>query len=198
MREWMNIVEGKAKLRPTAADIAWIRNLRHQIRTEEGGGGMCHFVSEVIYNKFGWQQESGSYLAPNGDVICGGGHLWNVLPDGAILDATADQFGEGQDIRIIEPDDPDYHRYSAEWYSDYHPGMPEYDWNWRSGGRKPEHWTGEMDADQQNRLSKERGHYWWLNDLTHKQAYSDLDDKYSGRRDPYRDEMEKSWKDRRK
>src|ERR1700740_618790 len=112
MREWINLVEGKVKLRPTAEDIEWIRKLRHEIRTDEGGGGMCHFVSECIHNKFGWHAESGTLLDRNGDVIMGGGHVWNVLPDGAILDATADQIGEGRDIAIIEPDDPDYHRYA--------------------------------------------------------------------------------------
>lgn len=166
MRDLINIItEGlKPKLRPTPQDIAEIEKERHAIRAAEGGGGMCHFVSEWIEHNFGWERASGTYLTPAGEVICGGGHYWNILPDGAILDATADQFGEGHGVRIVEPGDPEWSRYDIEWYRDWHPGHAEYDPSWHRARRAPEAFTGELDGDAQNRLRKERGDHWWLGD----------------------------------
>lgn len=171
MREIIDLVEGKASgLTPEITER--IRAMREKIRADEGGGGYCHWVSEWIENTFGWQRASGTYCAPNGDVICSA-HLWNILPDGSILDATADQFGEGDDIRVIRRDDPAFARYRLEWFDDYHPDHPDY---------HPDHprdgWTGEFDADAQNRLAAERGHDWWVTDKDGYARYVDQQVKY--------------------
>lgn len=167
----------KVKMRPNAEDIRAIRRIRHDARREEGGG-MCHVVSEWIEHIFGWERVSGTYLCKDGDIICGGGHLWNILPDGAILDATADQFGEGYDIRIIEPDDPDWKRYDIEWFEDWHPGHPDYDPTWERARRTPDKYTGVSDIDAQNIISQERGHRWWLKDRTHIEKYDAMNARY--------------------
>src|SRR5574343_1537395 len=75
-----------------------IRNIRHEVRAIQGGDGQCHEVSEWIEGEYGWERIGGAYTAINGDVIASP-HYWNMLPDGSILDATADQFGEGYEDR---------------------------------------------------------------------------------------------------
>src|SRR6266403_582398 len=112
-----------AKMRPSQRDLAFIRKMREEIRCGEGGGGYCHFVSEIIYNKFGWEQAGGVYCSAEGEPICSS-HRWNILPDGAILDATADQLGE-DDIVLIPVDDPRHKRYRLEYDIDYNPGLAQ-------------------------------------------------------------------------
>lgn len=179
MRNFIDIVENTAiKVRPDANDIQHILAVREEER-EHSGGGMCSMVSEFIENEFGWLMKCGAYTDSNDDTICEA-HCWNILPDGAILDATADQFGEGHDIRIIEPSDPEFARYRDEWYDDYHPGHPEFP---QIADRK---WSGEFDMDKVQRLEKERGVGWWLvgKDRSHMERYLD---RYLPRR--ARDEM---------
>lgn len=147
-------------------DVDRIRELREEIRIEEGGGGMCAIVSEVLYVEHGWEIRSGVYTTKNGEVICEA-HLWNVATDGTLIDATADQFGEGHDIRIIAPDDPDYPRYREEWYQDWNPDVA-HDCP-RSLGYSQ--WAGELDIAQASRLKNERGDGWWLNDKTRLKQY---------------------------
>ena len=45
----------------------------------------------------------------------------NLLPDGSILDATADQLGEGKDVIVVHPSDKNYHRYRPEFSHDSMP-----------------------------------------------------------------------------
>lgn len=67
--------------------------------------GGCGWLSEIIERDYGWLCEGGCYLTPAGHID----HFWNLLPDGSILDASADQFGEnGDGIRISNPNDPRY------------------------------------------------------------------------------------------
>lgn len=151
------LCEGKAP-RLTHKMIKDISEFREEVRRINGGDGMCHEVSEWIEGEYGWERVDGTYCARNGDVICSP-HYWNRMPDGSILDATADQFGEGNDIRIIRPNDPEQKRYRPEWYSEYHPDDPHYDPNHPRDG-----WTGELDYDASERLQKERGDGWWVTD----------------------------------
>lgn len=142
-------------LSPTVESL--IRDTRERIRRAEGRGGQCGFVAEWIWDRYQWPAYSGVYLAPSGEPI--GDHVWNVMPDGSILDSTADQFCEGHDVRIISPDDPEQRRYRPEWTDDYNPEL---------GDRYPELagiiWSGEFDFDVSRRLRAERGHGWWLPD----------------------------------
>lgn len=136
--------------------LAGIVEIREEVRVHEGSGGQCFFVAEVLQQRFGWEVGGGVYLARGGEPI--GDHHWSVLPDGSILDATADQFCEGHDVRLVRTDDPEFARYRAEWHEDYHPGHPDF----------PEladvEWSGELDCDWSARLRLERGNGWWLPD----------------------------------
>jgi hypothetical protein len=144
----------------TEAVLAEVRSLRERVRVAEGGGGMCHFVSEILASERRWAQLSVGYLSLDGAMICAS-HYVNVLGDGTLLDATADQFGEGHDIRIVRPDDPEYGRYRPEFYEDYNPGIDPValaDW-------LPD-WIGLIDFDAQDVVDGERGPAWWLDDPT--------------------------------
>jgi len=144
----------------TPAMMKQIRAWRKQCRIDNGGGGMCHEVSEIIENEWGWERLSGTYChkTSDGDPICDG-HYWNIMPDGSILDSTADQIGE-DDIRIIRPDDPAHQQYRPEWYADYHPGHPDF------AQDDPVHqykWSGEYDFEWSQ--ANERPAGWWITDV---------------------------------
>lgn len=67
--------------------------------------GGCSWMSETIARVYGWHENGGCYVTPEGHIA----HMWNDLPGGLILDATADQFGEpGDGIRVVPGDDPRY------------------------------------------------------------------------------------------
>lgn len=176
--------KGKPKMRPDKADLVWIRKMREKVRAEEGGGGYCHVMSEIIMDVFGWKWFSGTYTDPKDDPICPA-HVWNILPDGALLDSTADQFGEGHDIRIIEKNDPDHPRYRYEWMQDYHPDHPDADDDVR--GKK---WSKQYDFERAIRLDKQRGRYWWLKNKALIKAYEKKQREYEKARDKAED---KDW-----
>lgn len=155
-----------------------VRCLREEVRAEEGGGGYCHVVSEVLACEYGWSLFSGAYTSLAGEVICEA-HVWNLLPDGSILDATADQFGEGHDVRVLTPDNPDFLRYRAEWYPDWNPELCPCECPRQLGYSK---WTGELDVAQAKRLTSERGEGWWLKDQTAYLAYQARQCDYASRR----------------
>ena len=91
-----------------------LRTARHEERICNGGGGSCHLVSEWIEAEYGWTRVSGTYTTADYKEPIVPGHYWNLLPNGSILDATADQLGEGHDVRIVPKISPEYHRYRPE------------------------------------------------------------------------------------
>ncbi|MDW9478712.1 hypothetical protein GOB57_08345 [Sinorhizobium meliloti] len=137
--------------------------LRESIRAGEGGGGMCHVVSEVMEEKHGWPRLSVAYLSAQGDVICAA-HVVSLLPDGSVIDWTRDQFGEGHSVSLISADNEEIGRYRPEFYEDFHPGHPDD----TAGQLAPwlEGYAGQGDSEEQDRLRAERGHGWWLEDLS--------------------------------
>jgi hypothetical protein len=154
----MQLIEmAKQKMRPTAADLQEIRRIRHEVRCAEGEGGQCGFVAEIIMNRFRWPMHGGTYCNDIDEPICND-HVWNVLPDGTILDATADQMGLGHDIRIVEPSDPDFRKYRFEWNDDYHPDSEDYP------ELKGVKWSGKFDTDWADELRQERGRDWHVTD----------------------------------
>jgi len=157
MRRLIMLCEA-TKVRPTAADIQAIRRIRHEVRCEEAEGGQCGFVAEAIMNRFGWEMAVGTYCNDVDEPICND-HIWNVLPDGAILDATADQMGLGHDIRIVEPSDPDHRKYRSGWDQDYNPGLSQ-DYPELKGVK----WSGKYDMDWANELRQQRGREWHVTD----------------------------------
>lgn len=96
----------------------------------------CHFVSEGLQSRFGWEREEGVWVSDSGELY--GLHLWNVLPDGCLLDATASQLGDPTvQVAVAVPGTPEYDRYvpwafltHAEHRQIYlglpHPGLGEY------------------------------------------------------------------------
>jgi len=160
------LTETKIKTRPTSKDIADIGNFRHKVRCEERNGGQCGFVAEYIADKFGWGAVSGTYCNDADEPICIG-HVWNVLPDGAIFDSTADQLGMGHDMKIVPKNDPDFKHYRYEWSSENeftpdHPNAPK-----EIRGMK---WSGKDDYDWADELRTERGEDWHVTD---KKQYAD-------------------------
>lgn len=61
--------------------------LRNRVYRNGRTGG-CHLVSQWLKIHKGFAMVSGCFATDYGH----GDHCWNVLPDGRILDATADQF----------------------------------------------------------------------------------------------------------
>jgi hypothetical protein len=106
----------------TGTQVAQIEKLRGDVRLEEGGsrsfrkaGGQCGIVSDDVA---GLLQErgvdaseywGGAYVMAN-DEICFD-HCWVELADGTIVDATADQFQEGDSVRVVSPTSPLQRRY---------------------------------------------------------------------------------------
>lgn len=135
-----------------------IRAKREEFRLAAGCGGQCGDVAEWIFSSYGWPNIGGMYLSPSLEPI--GDHVWNVLPDGSILDATADQWCESdEDIRIVPVDSPDHKRFRYEWTPDFNPDLAD-----RYPQLKGIPWSGEFDFDASRRLRAERGHGWWLPD----------------------------------
>ena len=147
--------------RPWDTDMEEMQAERTAWRSLEGGGGMCHRVARAVECRHGWAMATGTYTLADGRVICGAGHCWNVLPDGSILDATADQWCEGHDIRTVAPDEPDYLRYRTAYDADFHPGMRIRGW--------PElmeaTWSGEADHLEDRAAEASMGHGWWTEDV---------------------------------
>lgn len=145
-----------------------LRAWRDAAREEEGGGGLCHVVTEYLEGEYGWGRVSVAYLSPAGEVICAP-HVINVLPDGSLFDPTADQFGEGDDIRLIRPEDPRYLRYRMEWDEEFNPEN-----NRRAAAilsMFDQVWDGVLDDQREDRLEREHGAGWWLDDKSHLRAY---------------------------
>ena len=121
-----------------AADRAQIRAVVDQLRKDAGTGGQCGFVTEVLGRQRGWGGASGIYHTKDGEPI--GDHTWSVHePSNTIIDATADQFGEGHSIRVLPPDHPERSRY-------------------RQADTEQEE---DAMLDAARYLRRTRGHYWW-------------------------------------
>ena len=123
-------------------------------------------MSEWLEAEYGWTRVDGVYTTADYKEPIVTGHYWNLLPDGSILDATADQLGEGDDIRVVPPSSPTYHRYRPEFNADYDDDVsaeqhqdylrtyfPHWD-------QSTLHRNGDDDYDWEQRLDKERGLYW--------------------------------------
>jgi hypothetical protein len=147
--------ESADKFTLTPNIISQIEEWRHQCRVDNEGGGACHLVSEIIEGEWGFERQDGTYCTPDQRDICVG-HYWNLLPDGSILDSTADQFGEGNNVRIVSPKDPEFKR--------YHPRFPrDFDYN------DDAEYTRITDLDNQRydksqEYEKKHGEGWWLKD----------------------------------
>jgi hypothetical protein len=77
----------------TAAEIEQAAAIRRRVRLASGRpDGRCGKVAEAIAAELGWTYRWGHLRLLDGGICWI--HCWNQLPDGAIVDATADQFEE--------------------------------------------------------------------------------------------------------
>ena len=166
----------------TSEFIAKAERLRHEVRRSEGGGGMCHVMSDLAQAEFGWPMLSVAYLCPEGDIICAA-HVISVLPDGSMIDWTRDQFGEGHSVSYISKDDPAIGRYRPEFYEDFHPGHPDDEDGLLDAWLDT--YSGRTDCDEQDRLREERGRGWWLESLDKLDEYDAEQDRLAT--EPYED-----------
>jgi hypothetical protein len=69
------------------------RAIRRRVRRESGRpDGRCGKVAEAIEAELGWAYRWGHLRLLDGGICWI--HCWNQLPDGTVIDATADQFEE--------------------------------------------------------------------------------------------------------
>ncbi len=95
-----------------------IRAYRHQMRLAGCWGG-CFEVACFIEYRYGWRRVDGVYGLPDGRPIFL--HSWNMMPDGSLVDGTADQFGEGHDIAVHPEGTPDFSRYREKYTAAHNP-----------------------------------------------------------------------------
>jgi hypothetical protein len=91
-----------------------VRAIRRRVRLESGRpDGRCGKVAEAIAAELGWAYRWGHLRLLDGGICWI--HCWNQLPDGTIVDATADQFEERwlSDVVVLSPDDPLHAHYRA-------------------------------------------------------------------------------------
>ena len=98
----------------TPADLERVRAIRHRVRLESGrSDGRCGKVAEAIEAELGWAYCWGHLRLRDGGICWI--HCWNQLPDGTIVDATADQFEERGlgDVAVLSPGDLLHTHYRA-------------------------------------------------------------------------------------
>jgi hypothetical protein len=131
---WFGRVVGRL---PSATTIDDALSIRRELEPEDVRDGEALSVAFLIEKYFGWQMFEGVVLDADGAVVRR--HVWNILPNGSILDATADLHGVTR-IGVLEAED--YRRYRAEWTAIYNPG---------NTAEFPElvgcAWTGLIDAE---------------------------------------------------
>lgn len=71
------------------ADLDEARAIRRRVRLASGRpDGRCGKVAEAIAAELGWAYRWGHLRLLDGEIC--GIHCWNQLPDGRVVDATAD------------------------------------------------------------------------------------------------------------
>jgi hypothetical protein len=88
--------------------------VREKVREAEDNDRCCGIVSEELAGMIpGAQEFYGAYITADDTFI--EDHAWVDLPGGRILDATVDQFNEGEDVRIVGPESERYKCYLRNW-----------------------------------------------------------------------------------
>jgi hypothetical protein len=88
-------------------NLEQVRCIRRRVRLESGRpDGRCGKVAEAIEAELGWAYRWGHLRLLDGGICWI--HCWNQLPDGTVVDATADQFEERGlgDVAVLSPGDP--------------------------------------------------------------------------------------------
>ncbi|MBA4797549.1 MAG: hypothetical protein H2043_09125 [Rhizobiales bacterium] len=163
--------------------ISVIRAFRHRMRLA-GCWGACFEVSCFIQHTFGWVRVDGVYALPDGRPIFL--HSWNALSDGSLLDGTADQFGEGDDVGIYPRNSPSFLRYREKYTIAHNPentawlkgqpyvGLPDRDF-WDAAEARKELPPGWWLAHPQQYLS------WFRNGAAHYPMFATMREAYHRR-----------------
>lgn len=123
---------------PTVAEIEDAASIRREMGDQDMPRGEAVQVAHLIDCYLGWRMIEGVILDDAGDPVCA--HAWNVLPDGGIIDATADLHG-ALSPRVLGREQPEIRHYRREWTATYNPSLHDMFAELR-GIR----WTGELDA----------------------------------------------------
>jgi hypothetical protein len=114
----------------SSAELEEAHAIRRRVRLESGRpDGRCGKVAEAIEAELGWAYRWGHLRLLDGGICWI--HCWNQLPDGTVLDATADQFEERWlgDMAVLPPGDP--------LQASYRPAPPGHlFWTVRMGGQR--------------------------------------------------------------
>jgi hypothetical protein len=99
--------QGAAQIAAVEEQIGRVRAIRRRVRLASGRpDGRCGKVAEAIQAELGWAYRWGHLRLLDGGICWI--HCWNQLPDGTVVDATADQFEERWlgDVAVLSPGDP--------------------------------------------------------------------------------------------
>lgn len=123
-----------------------------------GGGGCCQPVCRAVAAaRPGWHVRYGTLHDDDGTPICTQ-HAWCETPDGTVVDLTYDQFGMGDDIRVVAAGDAEHGR----WRPMLRGGKPVEGDPLDESGRH-EYCDG-LVSQECSRLIAERGRNWWVTD----------------------------------
>jgi hypothetical protein len=95
-------------------EIDQVLAIRSRVRRDSGRpDGRCGKVAEAIQAELGWAYRWGHLRLLDGGICWI--HCWNQLPDGTVVDATADQFEERWlgDVVVLSPGDPLHSHYRS-------------------------------------------------------------------------------------
>ncbi|MCF3643091.1 hypothetical protein LXM94_24325 [Rhizobium sp. TRM95111] len=134
---------------------AEIRAYRHRVRRDGCWGG-CFEVSCFIERHFGWRRRDGVYQLADGTPVFK--HAWNETVDGGILDGTADQFAQGEDIACHAAGSAALRRYRDRYSQAHNPQRTA----WLSG--QPYLGLPDRAFWQQRYEARRLGPGWWLDD----------------------------------
>ena len=123
-RPWIDAMTCQTNDEPLSAAItleAGIPLICAIVEEFQSGGNLkvCGAVAAITEIEIGWKAVAGKYFGTDDDYARnypddGVRHCWNVLPDGTIVDGTANQFTYGEAMpRVISTDDPRYFWYGA-------------------------------------------------------------------------------------
>lgn len=116
-RTWFGPATGTA---PDAGEVADALAIRAEVGGDDMPRGEAVHVAHLIECYFGWPMVEGVVLAGDGEPLAT--HAWNVLPDGGLLDATADLHG-GPTHVSLSPGAAGMRNYRREWTASYNPSL---------------------------------------------------------------------------
>lgn len=153
---YQTATRGQSPPPPDAELLAEVGELRDAMRQEAYGETRVGQIASYIEMYWGWPTVSGVHVDAADEAIAL--HSWNLLPGDAILDVSADCFGEGLDIAVITPDDPQWRRYRQEWTIHHNPDAPGMPAELAAAA-----WSGTPDmATLQARRARHGDEPWWL------------------------------------